>query len=83
MLSTWIKIDASRNCFRFYDISLGCDLFDDYVVSSEWGRIGAKRPHRKAEPFNSLDDAMTHVKGLEAKRLKHHYQASSERLLSS
>lgn len=74
MLSTWTKIDASKNCFRFYAISLSQDLFSDYVVSSEWGRMGAKRYRRKVSVFDTQIEALAYVQQLEKLRLKHHYQ---------
>ena len=76
MLSTWTKIEPARNCYRFYAISLVSDLFNAYVVSCEWGRLGAKRYHRKVDVFHSLDDAIAQVKRLEAMRIKHHYQVA-------
>jgi len=76
MISTWTKIDPRRNCFRFYAISLANDLFNAYVVSCEWGRMGAKKVRRKVEVFTSFDEAMTHVKHIESLRLKHHYQSA-------
>lgn len=75
MISTWTKIDPSKNCFRFYAVSLASDLFNAYVVSCEWGRIGAKRYQRKVEVFTSFDEAMAQVKRIESTRVKHHYQA--------
>jgi predicted DNA-binding WGR domain protein len=57
MISTWTKIDPTQNCFRFYAVSLASDLFNAYVVSCEWGRIGAKRYHRKVDVFTSFDEA--------------------------
>ena len=76
MISTWTKIDPTQNCFRFYVISLASDLFDAYVVSCEWGRIGAKRHHRKVDVFDSADEALAQVKRIEALRIKHHYHAA-------
>lgn len=76
MISTWTKIDPARNCYRFYAVSLASDLFNAYVVSCEWGRLGAKRYHRKVDVFHSLDDAMAQVKRIEAVRIKHRYQAA-------
>jgi predicted DNA-binding WGR domain protein len=76
MISTWTKIEPARNCYRFYAISLGSDLLNAYVVSCEWGRIGAKRSHRKVEVFSSFDEAMTQVQRIEALRVKHRYQAT-------
>jgi predicted DNA-binding WGR domain protein len=77
MISTWTKIDPKHNCFRFYAISLASDLFNAYVVSCEWGRMGNKINHRKVEVFSSFDEAMAQVKRIEALRLKHHYQADN------
>ena len=70
MMSTWTK----RNCYRFYAISLANDLFNVYVVSCEWGRIGAKKYRRKVAVFNSLDEAMAQVERIESTRVKHQYQ---------
>jgi predicted DNA-binding WGR domain protein len=74
MMSTWIKIEPTRDCYRFYAISLASDLFNAYVVSCEWGRIGAKKLRRKVAVFNSLEEAMTQIKHEESLRIKHHYQ---------
>ena len=75
MMSTWIKIEPAQNCYRFYAISLAQDLFNDYVVSAEWGRIGTKRYRRKVVVFDSKIDAVAYVEQLEQLRLKHHYQS--------
>jgi predicted DNA-binding WGR domain protein len=77
MISTWTKIDPTKNCFRFYAITLASDLFNAYVVSCEWGRIGSKRHHRRVEVFDSADEALAQVKRTEAIRAKHHYQSAS------
>ncbi len=74
MMSTWTKIEPTHNCYRFYAISLASDLFNAYVVSCEWGRIGAKKFRRKVAVFNSLEEAMTQIKYEESLRIKHHYQ---------
>jgi predicted DNA-binding WGR domain protein len=74
MRSTWTKIDPTKNCFRFYAITLASDLFNAYVVSCEWGRIGGKRNHRKVEVFDFKADAVAYIQQLEKLRLKHHYQ---------
>lgn len=74
MLSTWTKIDPTRNCFRFYSISLANDLFDDNVVTCEWGRLGDKKLHRKTIVFSSPRDALMYIGLAEEIRAKHHYQ---------
>ena len=74
MHSLWTNINPSKPCFKFYDIGLDHDLFDVYVVSCEWGRIGAKKFRRKVAVFNSVDEAMTQLKHEESLRIKHQYQ---------
>ena len=76
MISTWTKIDPTKNCFRFYAITMASDLFNAYVVSCEWGRIGGKRSHRKVEVFSSFDEAMAQVNKITAQRIKRNYQTS-------
>lgn len=77
MMSTWIKIEPAQNCYRFYAISLASDLFNAYVVSCEWGRLGAKRLRRKVAVFSSFDEAMTQLKYEESLRIKHQYHEST------
>ncbi len=77
MRSTWTKIDPTKNCFRFYAITMASDLFNAYVVSCEWGRIGGKLSHRKVDVFTSFDEAVAQVKRIEALRVKHHYHESA------
>lgn len=74
MLSTWTKIEPVKNCYRFYSISLASDLFDDFVVTCEWGRIGARKPHRKVITFSSINNAIVFVEQAEMTRIKHHYK---------
>lgn len=76
MISTWTKVEPTQNCYRFYAISLASDLFNAYVVSCEWGRIGAKKLKRKVAVFNSLEEAMTQIKYEESLRIKHQYQSA-------
>lgn len=80
MRSTWTKVDDSTNCFRFYAISLAQDLFNDYVVSTEWGRMGTKRYRRKVAVFESKVDAVAYVGKLEQVRRKHHYQMADAQI---
>lgn len=78
MMSTWTKIEPARNCYRFYAISLASDLFNAYVVSCEWGRIGCKKVRRKVEVFDFKADAITYIQQLEKLRITHHYQIADE-----
>ena len=35
------KIDSSQNCYRFYNAYLVQDLFSDWNLVLEWGRLGS------------------------------------------
>ena len=80
MMSTWIKIEPTRDCYRFYAISLASDLFNAYIVSCEWERIGAKKLKRKVAVFESKVDAVAYVGKLEQVRRKHHYQMADAQI---
>jgi len=50
------RVSVSRRVLRFYRLAVETNLFGDWVVVREWGRIG--RPARsKDEWFASLTDA--------------------------
>jgi predicted DNA-binding WGR domain protein len=34
--------NPERNCFRFWEIRVGPDLLDDWVGTTQWGRIGTE-----------------------------------------
>jgi predicted DNA-binding WGR domain protein len=74
MHSLWTNINPSKPCFKFYDIELDHDLFDAYVVTCRWGRIGSKKGRTKVMVFNSFDEALIHIKEIEHLRMKHDYQ---------
>lgn len=40
------RIDTSNNMFRFYNIRLEENLFGDYSVIAQWGRIGVSTRSR-------------------------------------
>ncbi len=36
------KIDSTRNCFRFYEVEITSDLFEETALLVRWGRIGRR-----------------------------------------
>ena len=38
---TLINIDPSKNKWRFYSVQLARNLFGDWSIMREWGRIGS------------------------------------------
>lgn len=66
------KIDARRNCYRFYEISLEPDLFAQVALVVRWGRIGGRGRMRIAGSGSMLEaqDLATRLLRL---RLRHGY----------
>ncbi|GEM_PF-3334646 len=66
------KIDAARNCYRFYEISLEPDLFAQTALVVRWGRIGGRGRIRIAGSgtMREAQDLATRILRL---RLRHGY----------
>lgn len=58
------QVDPARNRRRFYAMSVQRDLFGDWTLVREWGRIG--RPGRlRADGYGSLREAQSALARLE------------------
>ncbi|EYD72675.1 WGR domain-containing protein [Limimaricola hongkongensis] len=66
------KIDARRNCYRFYEISVEADLFAQAALVVRWGRIGGRGRVRIAGS-GSVREAQDLATRLLKLRLKHGY----------
>ena len=51
------KIDLAKNQRRFYTVTILCDLFGEWVLAREWGRIGSRGGQRRSEWFASPEEA--------------------------
>jgi predicted DNA-binding WGR domain protein len=51
------RIDASKNMHRFYRLDVQPDLFGQWCVMREWGRIGSGGQTRSA-PFPTPQEAV-------------------------
>lgn len=54
------RMDPSRNAFRFYQLELLPDLFDQAALRVSWGRIG--RPARQAIRCGGEIDEVVEIK---------------------
>ncbi|MCZ4259671.1 MAG: WGR domain-containing protein [Limimaricola soesokkakensis] len=66
------KIDARRNCYRFYEITVEPDLFAQAALVVRWGRIGGRGRSRIAGS-GSVREAQDLATRLLKLRLRHGY----------
>ena len=65
------RIDAARNMYRFYRLSLQPDLLGGCQLVRTWGRIGTSDGNECHEYFPDDTDALSRMADLEAaKRLR-------------
>jgi len=57
MITRLEKINPSKNQRRFYTVAILRDLFGEWVLTREWGRIGSSGGQRRSEWFVSLEGA--------------------------
>lgn len=70
------KIDPEKRQNRFYRMSIDRDLFGDWRLLREWGRIGARGGQRLSEYFQSETDAERALAQLQQKKLRRGYELS-------
>ena len=60
--------DPARNLYRFYRLSLAQNLFGEWSLMREWGRLGSAG-HEKLDLYDTLDAARAALsKKLQEKR---------------
>ena len=67
-----VKIDASKNQRRFYNLHLAPTLFGGWSLVREWGRIGSGGTLRM-DPFNTEQEARTGLEKIRTAKLKGGY----------
>lgn len=70
------RIDASKHMHRFYRLDVQPDLFGQWCVIREWGRIGAAGRERSI-PFPSPDAAAAALDEQRRAKERRGYSASS------
>ena len=71
-MTTLYRIDPSRNVRRFYRLDIQRDLFGEWTMTREWGRIG-RRGQLRAESFQSEQEAIEALKSQFLKKSKRGY----------
>lgn len=61
-------INSEKNIYRQYELYVGKDLFDTWVLTIAYGRIG-KVTQMRNYPFSSIEDLNTKLKQILKKRL--------------
>jgi len=73
------KYDAAKNQARFYNMAVLPNLFGEWTLYREWGRIGQGGKVRM-ELFNSEDEAKSALITLEAAKRRRGYWLRPEQL---
>lgn len=55
-MTTLTRIDPARNMQRFYAVTVQPNLFGEWTLVREWGRIG-RRPQQLLHTFTTQADA--------------------------
>lgn len=67
-----VKIDASKNQRRFYNMHLAPTLFGGWSLIREWGRLGSGGTLRMV-PFDTEQEAINELKKIKTAKLKGGY----------
>lgn len=69
------KIAPSQNQFRFYSVSVVLNLFGEWAVVREWGRIGSRGGQRRIEWHASYKSAVEVLAGIKQGKERRGYVA--------
>ena len=69
------KISPSQNQFRFYSLSVVLNLFGEWAVVREWGRIGSRGGQSRTEWHQSQLDALKMAKTIKLNKERRGYVA--------
>ena len=75
------KIDPAKNQRRFYTVTILRNLFGEWVLAREWGRIGSRGGQRRLEWFASLEGAEAALATLKHQKEGRGYVARPVQLL--
>jgi predicted DNA-binding WGR domain protein len=66
-------VNSSQNKYRFYAMSVQPNLFGEWALIREWGRIGTTG-RRRTDHFANAGEALDSLKALKDKKVKRGYQ---------
>ncbi|AJE49129.1 WGR domain-containing protein [Celeribacter indicus] len=70
------KIDPAKRQRRFYEMTVGRDLFGEWCLVREWGRIGAAGGRRRVDRPGSRDAAEAALGLLSGRKRRRGYRLS-------
>ncbi len=73
------RIDALKNCFRWYRVWVQPDLFGVWAVWTAWGRIGSKTYRLRLQPAATRDEAEQKARALIRRKTQRGYQSTARR----
>jgi len=68
------RIDAERNCYRWYQVWVQPDLFGVWAVWTAWGRLGSTRYRQRLYPRNGPDAAQHLAQSIIARKTRRGYR---------
>jgi len=71
------KIEPARNMARFYVLDVQPDLFGEWALVKEWGRIGRAEQSRRVF-FAEQTEAQAALASAFKQRLRRRYECSSD-----
>lgn len=71
-----VRVDRSRNMYRFYSVSVEPTLFGDYAVARGWGRVGS-RGRLRIDLFAEQSQALQHFLDMVRQKRGRGYQPLS------
>lgn len=74
-MTTLHRQDPTANCFRFWGVEVGPDLFGTWCVTRRWGRIGTGGQSRIAS-HESQASARASAERLEAAKRRRGYRGA-------
>jgi len=68
------RVDADRNCWRWYEVWIQPDLFGQWAVWIAWGRIGARHYRQRLYPVHGPLAASAAARQLIQRKVHRGYQ---------
>lgn len=72
------RVDASHNCFRWYQVWVQPDLFGIWTVWTAWGRIGSIRYRQRLRPTDGPSEALQLAQTIIARKMRRGYRVVDE-----
>jgi predicted DNA-binding WGR domain protein len=76
-LTPWngTRIDPAKNCYRWYQVWVQPDLFNDWVVWTAWGRLGSVRYRQRLYPVADPENAAALARHIIDRKVRRGYHS--------